>query len=289
MQRSIGILLAATVNVVTMQSASHTIAQERPGNQTLQEDVLLPPHVERVGVRASLVYWGMSADSVERIMGTSAESEAYEGLSGNVRVFHYRLEPIATKVTFSNGKVSGLALDIAGIDERALPPYSRSAWPGMHRSFVLQMLGGPAEDRFFDRFGVKLEHMIFERPGEPDVSIFFMGERVVTKKVGRSLPPDVLGFSLPLALDPAKEETDARGPAHIKERIRVGMMVRDVQALFGTPRLRVPYSFKGRPAEYALYETAQDGSFGRFTFIDGVLCEFEEGGRIPLDQILNGG
>jgi hypothetical protein len=289
MHRGVVILLAATMNVMGANRVSQLGIQERPLAQTMQQEALLPPHVERISVRASLVYWGMAALDVERVMGRSAEVEAYEGTAGNVRVLRYRSEPISTKVSLSDGKVSGVALDIAGNDERALPSYSRSAWPGMHRSMVVKLLGGPAEDRLYDRFGMKLEHMIFERPGQPDVSVFLIGERVVSKKIGRDLSPDVLGFSLPLAFDPAGEETDTRGVKHNREQIRVGIMVRHVQAMFGTPKLLVPYIFKGHPAEYGVYETAPDGSFGRFTFIDDVLCEFEDGGKTPLGQILTGG
>ena len=67
------------------------------------------------------------------------------------------------------------------------------------------------------------------------------------------------------------------------------MIVRDARALFGAPKLLVPYSFKGRPAEYGIYEIGKGGSFGCFTFIDDVLIEFADGGRLPLDQILSGG
>ena len=159
----------------------------------------------------------------------------------------------------------------------------------MHRTVVLRMLGVPVEDWFYDSFGMKLEHIIFERPAQPDISISLLDERVVTKKMGRGLPPDVLGLSLPLALDRADEESDARGTGHIKELVRVGMTEGAVKALFGAPKLLVHYSFKGRASQYGLYQTAPDGSFGRFTFVDGVLSEFVDGGRTLLSQILNGG
>src|SRR5215469_9841581 len=51
----------------------------------------------------------------------------------------------------------------------------------------------------------------------------------------------------------------------------------------------VDYTFKGRPANYRIYQTDEDGSFGSFTFVDGVLIEFAAGSEIPLSQILNGG
>jgi hypothetical protein len=122
--------------------------------------------------------------------------------------------------------------------------------------------------------------MIFERPGQPDVSIFLIGQRVVAKKVGRGLPTDIFGIALPL-------ETDAQGVEPIRKRLSVGMRVHDLQALFGAPKLSVPYNFKGFRAEYAV--SGRGGSFGRFTFIDGVLCEFADGGRTLLREILGSG
>jgi hypothetical protein len=62
-----------------------------------------------------------------------------------------------------------------------------------------------------------------------------------------------------------------------------------MQALFAAPKLVVPYAFTGRPAEYRIYETGENGSFGFFSFIDEVLVSFSDGGRFPLEQILSGG
>ena len=67
----------------------------------------------------------------------------------------------------------------------------------MDRTTVLRILGVPAADQLHDRFNMKLEHMVFERPGQPDVSIFFIGGRIVSKKVGRDLPEGILGSRCP--------------------------------------------------------------------------------------------
>ena len=131
--------------------------------------------------------------------------------------------------------------------------------------------------------------MIFERPGQPDASIFLIGQRVVTKRVGRSLPPDLFVLALPLPADPTDAETDARGGARDSRQIRISMTARDVRALFGEPKLSLLSSFKGRPVEYALFETSPDGAFTRFTFVDGTLVEFDHGGSTPLSLIFQGG
>jgi hypothetical protein len=109
---------------------------------------------------------------------------------------------IATTVTITDGKLSAVALDVAGVDDPALPKFARAAWLRMNRATVLRVLGMPAENHLRHCDGMNVEQMIFERPGEPDVSIFLIDGRVAAKRVGRRFPADVLAFALPLAPDP---------------------------------------------------------------------------------------
>jgi hypothetical protein len=248
---------------------------------------LLPPRIDHIGVRATLLYWGMPTSDVERIMGIPAQVDTTGGDASNVRILKYPAEPIATTLTITGAELSGVALDIAGNDERALPTFSRAVWVGMSRTATLRMLGAPTEDRLCDGYGMTVEQMIFKRPFTPDVSVFLIDGRVVAKKVGTSFPNDILAFPLPLAADPGDNKID--DPTWPKaRRVTVGMKASEVQALFGLPKLQVDYSFKGRSAAYAIYETNRDKSFGRFTFVEGVLIEFANGGATPLNYILDG-
>ena len=120
-------------------------------------------------------------------MGAPSQVAAADD-EGTVRVLKYSAEPIATTVTITDGKLSGVALDVAGADDPALPNFARAAWLGMDRATVLRILGMPAENHLRHCDGMNVEQMIFERPGEPDVSIFLIGGRVAAKKVGRPFP-----------------------------------------------------------------------------------------------------
>jgi hypothetical protein len=285
-----GVMLIAIASLLSAQLVSPVMAQKYSSGEveTSRQDILLPPRVDRVGMRASLLYWGMPSADVERTMGASAELQIYDGPGGNVRVLGYPKEPIPTIVSICNGQISGVRLDIAGIDERMLPAYSRPVWLGMDRTTVLRILGVPADDRLHDNFDMKLEHMIFERPGRPDISVFLIGGRVVGKRVGRDLPSDILGFALPLPPATTNGETDAQSVVHSERQVAVGMTIKEIQALFGTPKLLVDYKFKDRPANHMIFQTNENGSFGSFTFVDGVLIEFSGGGRTPLSQVLDG-
>ena len=285
MQKLTTILLIAVIDLVGALSVGPVSAQQSlaPGDQ------LLPPRVERIATKATLLYLGMPEDEVARTMGTPTAAVSSESDGVAARVLRYTPESIPIKVTLSDGKVFAVALDVVGIDNPALPAYGRPIWSGLHRKEVLRIMGRPVEDRLHEGFGMKLEHMIFERPGLSDLSVFLADERVVTKLAGRALPPDILSMSLPLAPNDTDRASDNQSNQDGRGRIRIGMAKREVQAMFGEPKMRVPYSVKGRPAEYRIHETASGtGRFASFTFIDDVLVGFADGGRLSLDQLGGG-
>jgi hypothetical protein len=112
----------------------------------------------------------------------------------------------------------------------------------------------PTEDRLRDSEGMTVEQMVFERPREPDVSVFLIDGRVSAKKVGRSFPADILGFRLPLAPDP--DEGNEIADRSEKRLVAVGMKESELRAQFGAPKLEVHYTFRGHTAEHAIYETS---------------------------------
>jgi hypothetical protein len=284
--RNAALLFAAIATMVLAPSAGAQTCAIQQEVEVAGREVLLPPRIDRIGVRATLLYWGMPAAHVERIMGTSAQVDLAGDEESSVRVLRYPSEPIGTTVTITDGRLSGVALDIAGVDNRSLPNFSSSVWVGLSRAAVLRLLGEPADDRLRDGFGMTVEQMVFRRPCGSEVSIFLINGRVVTKRVGSSFPSDILSFALPLA--PTGGEIDDVPELANDQNVAVGMKASAVQALFGAPKMHVDYTFKGRPAEYAIYETSPGKSFGRFTFIDGVLTEFADGGNTPLTQVLDG-
>jgi hypothetical protein len=287
MKGAIFTLLAAAASIAIAQlpaTAQNRVSSE---DETSQRQQLLASRVAHVRVRATLLHWGMSPADIARAIGAPSQVDAADD-EGTVRVLRYSAEPIATTVTITDGKLSGVALDVAGVDDPALPNFARVAWLGMNRTTVLGRLGMPAENHLRDFDGMNVEQMIFERPREPDVSIFLIDGRVVAKKVGRSFPADILGFALPLAPDPADDEGNEIADGSQKQLVAVGMKGSELRAQFGAPKLQVHYTFKGHAAEHALYETSPGKSFGRFSLIDGVLIDFADGGNTSLNQILDG-
>ena len=254
---------------VAMLFASPALAQ--PSGQTpetiLKVNELSPPRVDHLGVRASALHWGMTAAEAARIMGIPAGVDSYSSDDFNVRVLDFADEPIPTKVTIVNDTVSGVALDVARINDHTLPSFSQAAWLGMSRATVLKALGtakGELRHRFFN---MALDQLIFVRPGQPEVSVYLLDDRVIAKRVGRALPDDILRVVLPSPGDELAEDESE----HI---VRVGMTAAQGRALYGPPQFAVNSTFKGQPAEYAVFGIEAAKSFGRFTFIGGVLTEF---------------
>jgi hypothetical protein len=130
-------VLAGVAGVALLAAAA--IAQNRTQfvSETSQRQLVFTPPIAHVRVRATLLHWGMSAADVARVMAAPAQVDEADD-DGTVRVLKYWAEPIATTVTIIDGKLSGVALDIAGVDDPALPNFSRAAWLGMSRTAVMQ-------------------------------------------------------------------------------------------------------------------------------------------------------
>jgi outer membrane protein assembly factor BamE (lipoprotein component of BamABCDE complex) len=254
---------------VAMLLASPALAQPSRHAPATILDVngLSPPGVDHVGVRASALHWGMTATEAANIMGTPSGVDSYTSEDVSIHVLDFPDELIPVKVTIVNDNVSGVALDVARIDDRALPPFSGAAWLGMSRTTVLRVLGAAKGELRHHFFNVALDQLIFERPGQPDVSVYLMDDRVVAKKVGHAVPDDILRVVLPSLHDETAEEEN-------EQFVRIGMTAAQVRALYGAPKVLVNSTFKGQPVEYAVFETRAAKSFGRFTFIGGVLTEF---------------
>jgi hypothetical protein len=256
MKGAIVVIVTAAIGIVIAQlpaTAQNRVSSKDETSQRQQP----APHIAHVPVRATLLHWGMSAADITRVMAAPRQVDAADD-EGTVHVLRYSAEAIATTVTITDGKLSGVALDVAGVEDSALPNFTRAAWLGMNRTAVLQRLGMPAENHLRDCDEMTVEQMIFERPGEPDVSIFLIEGRVAAKKVGRSFRIDILSFALPLAPDPADHDSDEFADRSKIQRVAVGMKESELRAQFGAPKLQVPYTFKGHSAEDVITRRARE-------------------------------
>ena len=240
-----------------------------------------PPSVDFVAVHASRLHLGMTLAEVTAIMGQATSTTNYRNADTAVQTLDFSAEPIRSKVTLTNGRVSHVVLDVFKVDQDDLPAFTRVAWPGLNSASVLRLLGAPYEVRNHAFFDIKMDQLIFRRAGEPDISLFFVADRLIAKKVGQGIPVDLFRVNLP-------SPSDAIGEDAAEGSIRVGMKASDVKALCGTARLDVAYRFNGQPAEHAIYQMQPGGSFVSLTFVDGIVTEFADIGQLPDDDIFAG-
>lgn len=238
----------------------------------------LPPHVEFRPVHASRLHLGMAAAEVLRVMGDAPRSNTSPDT--DVQVLNFPAEPIPTTVVLTGRKVSSISLDIAQLDNVRLPEFTRKALLGMSSEGVRYMLGVPTDARHYEYFGIQLNQLIFERAADPAASVFFVEDRVVSKRPGSAVPADIFRVVLPAPPDPAVRNAAEESPV-------VGASASDLQALFGTAKLQVDYSFNGQPAAHALYETRDHHTLSVYS-VGGVLTEITDVGTWSIDDTSSG-
>ena len=68
----------------------------------------------------------------------------------------------------------------------------------------------------------------------------------------------------------------------------MGLTTTDIEELYGSPEYRVDYVFNGQPSSHAVYKVSETGTFTALTFVDGVVTELEDLGRMPNDPSFQG-
>ena len=87
------------------------------------------PSVEFVAVRASRLRLGMTAAEVTAAMGRATKTADYRNADVALQTLDFSAEPIRSKVTLTNGRVSQVALDVFRVDQDDLPAFTRVVWP----------------------------------------------------------------------------------------------------------------------------------------------------------------
>ena len=241
-------------------------------------EVTSAPHLEFQRVRASELRLGMEADEVLYIMGERAPRTTFS--EGDVQVFSFPAEPLPTKVVLKRNKVTSVSLDITRLDDARLPEFTRQALVGMSILRVRDLLGAPAELRHYELFQTKLDQLVFVRPNEPVISIFFVDDRVITKALGTSIPADIFGVVVPAAPDPS-------APRSGMIRASIGASPNDMRVLFGAPDLVVEYSFNRQRAMHAIYHTQDHHALSAY-FVGDALTEVTDVGMWSKEDASGG-
>jgi outer membrane protein assembly factor BamE (lipoprotein component of BamABCDE complex) len=242
-------------------------------------DAPLPPRVNFVATPARQLHLGMTADDVIHVMGKPArETDSAIG-STQIRKLEFA-DTIPGQVILSEGKLSRITLNPFQVEGPTLPSFIRQAWPGSASSAVRRALGEPAAVLRHTFFGIEVDQWIYSSARDGDASVFFRDDRVIAKTDGRDVPAALFQVALP-SPPQAESECQMREP-------RIGMTAHDVRELTGAPRFRVDYVRNGQPASREVYESRSNETFVAFTFVDGVMTEFENLARMPDDASFQG-
>jgi hypothetical protein len=242
-------------------------------------DAPLPPRVNFIATPASELRLGMTAQDVTRVMGEAASETDVTVGSTQISRLQFT-DAIPGQVVLTDGKVSRVTLDPFRVEKDALPSFMRQAWPGFAGSAVRRALGEPAVVLRHQFFGIEVDQWIYSRASDGDVSVFFRADRVIAKAAGRGVPLDLFRVDLPSPPLP-ESEGSTREP-------RVGMTARDVRELAGPAKFRVDYVRNGQPASREIYESRSSETLVAFNFVDGIMTEFENMGRIGDDASFKG-
>ena len=245
-------------------------------------EVPLPPHVSFVTTPASQLYLGMTADDVIGVMGQAASETNVTIGTTQIRKLNF-MGAIPGQVTLSDGKVMHVMLDVFRMEKDALTSPIRQAWLGFASSAVRRALGEPAAVFRHSFFGIEIDQWIYSRADHRDASVFFRDDRVIAMTVGRDVPAALFQVALP-----SPPQGESEGPIRELREPRVGMPAHDVREFNNAPRFRVDYVRNGQPASREVYESRSNETFVAFTFVDGVMTEFENLGWMPDDASFQG-
>lgn len=252
----------------------------RAASEEVKQSIVAPspPRVDFATIAAGRLHLGMTAAEVTRMMGEPAKVKTYVAGEVEMTRLEFPAGPIPGQVTLADGKLSAVKLDVFQVEKGDLPSFARQAWPGMSSSGVRRALGEASVVRHHSFFGIKLDQLIFRRPSEGEVSVFLVADRVVAKAAGQDIPKGIFHVCLPSPEPAGRPST--QGP-------QVGMSESEAAALYGAVKFRVDYVFNDQPASRTIVETRTGGSFTSLSFVDGVLTQFDDLGRLP-DEVFRG-
>jgi putative flavoprotein involved in K+ transport len=242
-------------------------------------DIPEPPHIRLLATPVSKLHLGMSEQDVVRVVGKPAKQTSFiaDGVETLTLTFS---EPIPGRVTLSNGKVSRIMLDPFRAEKDILPSFVRQAWPGLAASAVRHVVGNPDSVRHHSFFGIDVDQWLFSRAGSADVSIFLRADRVIAKATGEDVPADLFRVDLPSLPEPK-----SRRP---KLTARVGMTTNELAQFDGPVEFRVDYIVNGQPGSRVVLAACGQRPSIEIGFIDGIVTELEDLGRLSGETAFRG-
>lgn len=266
--------LSLTATATPVRAQTPTIKQTQVHTESPSDNkpsflpqILTNIKIERQPLKSSLLYEGMTQAEVEQVMGKPTDTKVFPNSDLHIEILNYRQEPIITKVSMIDGRLSGITSELKTITTDNIPPFARSVRIGMSRQDVLRLLGKPFSERRNDISTSKFEQLVYVRDGQMPVNVILADDRVEGLNIGLETPVKILGVILPA--EPAMPKS---GPVY--QRIRIGMNPQQVISIYGQPTFVESSVFKQQKVVDFVYATLNTDASTRFTFIDDVLTRF---------------
>jgi hypothetical protein len=107
-------IVTAVAALVASFGIDVAVARQGEMETTLNAESPSPPSVDFCTIRASRLQLGMMASEVAAIMGEASKTENYVSAGTSIQILDFSKEPIRSKITLTNGRLSGVTLDVFG-------------------------------------------------------------------------------------------------------------------------------------------------------------------------------
>lgn len=278
MNRNFILCLAAGLTL----SAAPSFAQIPPSNpstpntpeNTKTSAINKPPvktiPIERVALKASQLYQGMTKAEVEKIMGKPTDTKIFPNPDFRLVILTYHREPIITKVSLIDGRMTGLTTGAKIVtDNSNVPPFAKAVEIGMNRKALVKLLGKPFRSEISQVSSITFERLTFRTKDNLQQATIMMKDGLV-ETVNRKFEysPQILSVVLPEEPSMPKNTSEA-------ERIRIGMNPDQVVSVFGKPsEVQSSPTLEEQQVTDWIYSSLKTNASTRFTFTNGVLTRF---------------
>ena len=263
--------LSFAASVTPLVATNPAVSQ--PQTQTVSPKPSFPQNrsnnipIERLAIKASRLHQGMTLAQVEKVMGKPTDTRVFPNLDMNLKILNYRQEPIITKVSMIDGRLSGVTCELTTLTNNNIPRFARGIRVGMSREDVLKLMGKPVSERRNDVSSYKIERLIYVKNGEPAANVILADDRVEGVNISLETPAQILKVILP-----ATPIMPTREPAY--QRIRIGMNQQQVTSIYGQPDFIQPLEYENQKVVNYVYARLNTNASTRFTFINDVLTRY---------------
>lgn len=255
--------LSLTATSTPLMAQTPTTSQAQTESQKSRNDT----KIEHQPIKASQLHQGMTVAEVEKVMGKPTDKKVFPNLDMKLEILNYRQEPIITKVSMIDGRLSGVTTELTTITDNNTPRFAQGIKIGMSRENLLKLMGKPFSERRNDISTTKYEQLVYVKNGEPAVNVILADDRVEGINVGLETPTAILKVILP-----ANPTVPTRGPAY--QRVRIGMSPQQVISIYGQPSFVQSLDYEHQKVINFVYARLNTDASTRFTFIDDALTRY---------------